>query len=203
MVTASETSGYKRLNESRIKALTGGDAITARHLYESEQTFTPEFTLWLSTNDKPRIHDHSDGFWRRLRLIPFTQKFEGENDDKELEGKLLTEAAGILAWAIDACLEYQVTGLNEVPESVRAATEAYRQESDPLADFLSEKCETGGGLEAQATILFRTYAYWAEDQGMKGKEVLSRTAFGRQIGERFDKRKANAGNVYLGIGVRE
>lgn len=203
LVTASETSGSKRLNESRIKALTGGDAITARHLYESEQTFTPEATLWLVTNHKPIVRDDSDGFWRRVLLIPFVCQFMGEDDDTDLLDKLLAQAPGILAWAVDGCLEWQARGKLEVPIIVKQATEAYRLESDPLAEFLAEKCETGAGLETRAADLYRAYSAWTESEGMKGREVLSKTGFGRLIGEKFGKRKGKAGNIYQMIGLKE
>src|SRR5262249_1746642 len=71
-VTASESSEV-RLNEARIKALTGRDPMTARGLYQAEFTFEPVAKFWLATNKKPRVKDDSDGFWSRVKLIPFTQ----------------------------------------------------------------------------------------------------------------------------------
>ena len=76
LVTASE-SGEVRLNEPRIKALTGSDPVTARFLYSEPFTFTPTAKFVLATNTKPVVADNSFGFWRRLRLVPFTRCFEG------------------------------------------------------------------------------------------------------------------------------
>jgi integrase len=74
-VTASETNDGTRLNESRIKALTGCDPITARFLHGEFFTFRPQAKFWLAVNHKPIVRDDSYGFWRRIRLIPFTETF--------------------------------------------------------------------------------------------------------------------------------
>lgn len=76
-VTAIETNDSARLNEARLKGLTGSDAITARHLYGDFFTFHPVAKMWLAFNHKPLVADDSHGFWRRMRLIPFPKAFEG------------------------------------------------------------------------------------------------------------------------------
>jgi putative DNA primase/helicase len=76
-VTAVETNENVRLNEGRVKALTGGDRCTARFLYREYFSFDPTAKLWLAFNHKPQVSDDSHGFWRRVRLIPFLAQFSG------------------------------------------------------------------------------------------------------------------------------
>ncbi|MBC1420199.1 DNA primase family protein, partial [Listeria fleischmannii] len=71
-VTTTEPNEGVRLDEGLVKQLTGGDKVTARHLYKNEFEFTPEFKIWMATNHKPIIRGRDDGIWRRLHLIPFT-----------------------------------------------------------------------------------------------------------------------------------
>lgn len=59
LLTASETNDGTRLNEARIKALTGGDPITARFLHGEFFTFRPTAKFWLSLNHKPVVRDDS------------------------------------------------------------------------------------------------------------------------------------------------
>ena len=61
-VTASETEGSVRLNEQRIKNLSGRDPQTCRFLHREYFTYDPMFLLVMSTNEKPEIRDYSDGF---------------------------------------------------------------------------------------------------------------------------------------------
>ena len=99
--------------ESKIKRLTGGDSITARHLYGHNFTFTPSHTLWVSGNHKPRVKGTDLGIWRRIRLVPFSVQIPDEEVDPTLPTQLLGELSGILMWAIEGCLDWQEHGGSE------------------------------------------------------------------------------------------
>ena len=73
-VSASEAIEGARLNEARLKMLSGGDPVPARHLYGRWFSFLPALALWLSCNHRPRVEDDSHGFWRRVHLVPFTRQ---------------------------------------------------------------------------------------------------------------------------------
>ena len=201
LVTASETSESTRLNEARIKALTGGDPITARHLYRNESTFWPVCKIWLGTNHKPIIGDDSLGFWQRIHLIPFRQQFIGENDDRQLGTILKAESSGILAWAIKGCIKWQRDGLRP-PEAVIEATKDYKEESDPLADFLADCCEPGDEYTGRSGDLYKAYDNWADNQGMPWSERLTHKVFGSRLGQKFDRKRSNKGMVYYGIKLK-
>ena len=141
------------------------------------------------------------GFWRRVRLIPFTREFRGTDADPKLEEKLRAELPGILAWAVRGCLEWKQSGLNP-PECVTAATEQYRLESDPLAEFVAERCIEGTGMAVTGADFYRAYAKWTEDRGMKDSERLTSTTFGTRMSQRFQNKKGMNGKVYYGVGLR-
>jgi putative DNA primase/helicase len=111
-VVASETNDGARLNEARVKALTGCDPVTARFLHGEFFTFEPVAKFWLSVNHKPVIKDDSHGFWRRLRLIPFLQRFDV---NPNLADELRAEGRGILAWAVVAAWPGNRTGCSLRP----------------------------------------------------------------------------------------
>jgi hypothetical protein len=54
-VCAVETESGRRLAEALVKAMTGGDTMSARFLYRETFQFKPSFKLWLAVNHKPRI----------------------------------------------------------------------------------------------------------------------------------------------------
>jgi putative DNA primase/helicase len=116
-VAAAEVEQGRVLAESKVKQLTGSDTVTARFLYSEPFDFKPEFKLWLSTNNKPVIRGTDDAIWDRIRLIPFTRRFEGANADSRLPEKLREELPGVLAWMVRGCLEWRKDGLGE-PERV-------------------------------------------------------------------------------------
>jgi putative DNA primase/helicase len=109
---------------------------------------------WLSVNHKPTVQDDSFGFWRRMRLIPFTHQFPL---NQNFGARLGAEAAGILAWAVRGCLLWWAEGLSP-PAAVLDATAEYQRESDDLGEFLFECCRVDDPkAEARASALFTSY----------------------------------------------
>jgi putative DNA primase/helicase len=197
-VIASETNDGSRLNEARIKALTGCDPITARFLHGEFFTFEPVGKFWLSVNHRPIVRDDSYGFWRRIRLIPFSQRFDV---NLALADALQAEGPGILAWCVRGCLDWQRDGLHP-PAIVTAATREYEEDSDPLAGFLAEACKLEPDSEVGAKDLFEHYRRWTEGHGLTDRERLSATMFGRKLGERLQRSKRRTGCVYQGVARR-
>lgn len=162
LVTAVETEEGRRWAESRIKALTGGDAITARFMRQDYFTFRPAFKLLVIGNHKPRLLAVDDAIRRRLHLVPFEAKFAGDRIVQDMPTKLREEWPGILRWMIDGCLKWQAEGLAP-PEKVTAATAHYFANQDTLAEWRVERCETGPGFWETPTRLFNSWRAYAKD----------------------------------------
>ena len=189
-VIAAETQEGSRLDEAKVKRLTGGDKITGRRMREDFWDFDPTHKLVILSNHKPRIVGTDEGIWRRVLLIPFPSKFwdpdkpaqPGEDRDprfradKQLLAKLKTEAPGILAGAVRGCLEWQREGL-QPPAEVIAATEQYRAEQDLVAEFLGERCTLTGNKydRIRSGELFATFQKWADAAGER--TVPNRNSF--------------------------
>jgi putative DNA primase/helicase len=194
-ITSSETGGSQRLNEARVKALTGRDPITARFLHREFFTFQPVAKFWLASNEKPEVRDTSLGFWRRIHLIPFTQSF-ADRADLELKDKLQAEGPGILAWAVRGCMAWQERGLNP-PSVVSEATKAYRTESMPLARFLADCCVVKESARATFGDLFQSYVRWAGGASRMGKHEFSEA-----LRQRFAQDPHNSQRVtFVGVGL--
>jgi phage/plasmid-associated DNA primase len=84
---------------------------------------------------------------------------------------------------------------------VTDATASYREESDPLGEFLMASCVLGDGLFAGASAAYQAYRAWAAKEGLSDKEAMTSTAFGKRMTARFRKHSRNSGKVYLGIGL--
>jgi putative DNA primase/helicase len=168
-----------------------------RYLYAEFFEFEPTHKIWIATNHKPVIHGTDHAMWRRICLIPFRVTIPEAEQDKAMADKLLAELDGILAWAVQGCLDWQKSGLAAPPE-VRLATQRYRKEQDIVGTFLTDCCMVRQGAEAQATDLYRAYSTWCDDNG---EQSISGTLFGRQMTER-GLAKIKSGCVYYqGIGL--
>jgi P4 family phage/plasmid primase-like protien len=72
LVCCNEAEDGRRLAESLVKELTGGDKIRARRMREDFWEFSPTHKIWLAANHKPSVRGTDHGIWRRIKLIPFT-----------------------------------------------------------------------------------------------------------------------------------
>ncbi len=124
-VAAIETEQGRRWAESKVKSLTGGDKISARFMRQDFFEFFPQFKLFVAGNHKPAIRNIDEAMKRRLHLIPFTVTVQPERRDKHLQQKLLAERDGILAWAVQGCLDWQRLGRLSPPQQVLEATEEW------------------------------------------------------------------------------
>lgn len=194
-VTTVEPNQGARLNEGLLKQLTGGDTVTARHLYGKEFEFEAEFKLWMATNHKPIIRGRDLGIWRRMHLIPFTVQIPDEKVDKNLKYKLKKELTGVLNWAVEGCIKWQKEGL-KMPQAVEDAVKEYKSEMDVITAFLEDRTVMGPG-EVASGDLYKTYVEWtAENNEYK----MSNTMFGKEVSLRFSKGQNSKGRViYKGL----
>lgn len=204
LVWASESNEGRRINAGLIKQLTGGDRLNVRTLHSEPIEFDATHKILLLTNNKPHIPADDQAAWDRTVLIPFTQRFVDhptlDNEharDPELKAALLAEAPGILAWLVQACLEWQAVGL-AIPQTIATATAAYREDEDTIGGFLADCCMVGRDYSARAGDLYAAYRQWAGDGAM------SQTAFGTRLKRRFEAVRAGStgGFLYRGVGLR-
>lgn len=180
LVAATETEAGKRLAESLVKQLTGGDPITARFLHAEYFTFLPTFKLWLSGNHKPAIRGVDEGMWRRIQMVPFEVRIPEGEVDPDLKDKLRQEAPGILAWCVAGCLDWQQNRL-EPPAAVQEATGGYRREMDTIGDFIEECIESASGEFLSSGDLYKAYRAWCEEHGehVRSQKALSQEMVAR------------------------
>ena len=171
-VSASEGEEGQVFSESVLKQVTGGDTITCRFLYHEYFSYRPAFKLMLSTNVVPHIRSQNRAMKRRIVVIPFRQTFyaphEGKQpvQDSDLLPKLLAEKSGILAWAVEGCMDWKRGGL-AIPQDVLAETDKLFESQDPLGEFLEECCELTLDGEVQTGRLWLRYLSWCEANGRK------------------------------------
>lgn len=203
-VVASEINQNDKFDEAKVKLLTGGDALTARFMRQDHFTFTPTHHLWLMGNHQPKVESGGESFWRRLRLVGFTNTVPDDKKIDNLAETLITEEGpGILAWVIQGAIDALASGIN-APESVMAETAQYASEEDALSRFITDRCVIVDSPAAQTTTsaLYADYTRWCAREGEKpldarwlGREL--RTKHGIQTG------RTKSSRYYQGILLAE
>lgn len=200
LVTAAEFDIGARLSESLVKTITGGEEIMVRGLFEGVLQFVPQFKVMVSTNNKPKIIGLDEGIWRRIAMVPFTVTIPREDVDPNMGKKLLDEASGILNWILEGYLEWIAGGLC-IPDEVKAATDEFRAESDPIGEFMRACVVIDPAEKIRSTPLFEVYEAWCHDNGMQPRKI---TAFGKRLPELGYQRSETSGyREYIGIRLNE
>ena len=206
-VSCVETEDSHSINEAFVKALTGGEPIRGRRVYENPWQFNPTHKIILSTNHKPRIKGRDHGIWRRLCLVLFEVLFwdrdKGESGppelecDKSLKQKLADEAEGILAWGVRGCLEWQAGGLR-MPDIVKASTDEYNRNEDVIGNFLAACTKRIEGRTKFKTV-YEALETWANDIG---ENLPSKKALNGYLTDMDYRCNTTGGTAYVyGLGV--
>lgn len=147
---ASEISMNEKWNESILKALTGGDKISARNMNKDASTFRPEMGLMVMTNEIPSFPRITPAVLRRFRLIGTT--WTPPVPDTSLEEKLKQyEAPYILAKLMRYAQKvYNPNGavhehikLPPEPEAMMRVRDTTLSEKDPFYAWLRAECTYG------------------------------------------------------------
>lgn len=201
LVTASETEEGRAWAEARIKALTGGDPITARFMRQDFFEFQPQFKLTIIGNHKPILRNVDEAARRRMNMAPFL--YQPPNKDMELEGKLQKEAPAILRWMIDGCIDWQKNGLVR-PDVVIEATAEYFSEQDTVHQWVEEACVMSPTQSETLAILFKSWSDYAVANGEKpGTTKWFNQTLARLGCESVKSTPGNRGKRgFKGIGIR-
>jgi len=204
LVVASEPDKGKQLRNGLLKWLSGGDTIVARSLYQESREYKPQFTIWFQANEWPETDADDTGLWRRLKRITMDNVVpEGERDTslkKWLEDPLGGGPA-VLAWIVQGAMSYLAKGRLEVPQIVRADTEALKAANDPVQEFLQDECELGEDFSAPVSELWSRFESWQHEAG-DGYAYLSKPKFGQRLEDRGFTKIRGTGGKWVRTGLR-
>lgn len=162
LLRTSEPEKGAKLAEALIKLVTGGEPIQARRLNRDYFKFRPSFKLTMSGNYRPKIDGTDEGIWRRVVLVPWNITIDVV--DPDLPAKLHAEGSGILNRLLDGLRDYLEAGLI-IPDDVAAATQDYREDSDPLGRFLNEAVEIAEESRVSSRRMHEVFCAWAASSG--------------------------------------
>lgn len=189
-VSSIETEQGRRWNESKVKAITGGDKVSARFMRQDFFEYVPQFKLVIAGNHKPSIRNVDEAMKRRLHLIPFTVTIPPEKRDGKLTEKLLKERDGILAWAVEGCGLWRQHRLKP-PKVVVEATDEYFDDEDAIGEFVDEECYVSGTAREAISMVFQR---WRERAEKRGEYVgTSRWLVAQLLTRGFEKTRLTGG----------
>lgn len=173
LVLASESNQYERLNEAKLKAITGGDAISCAFKHRDAFNYRPQFKVWLASNQPINADPDDDAVWGRIRLIQFPISHLGK-EDKSLKDRMRRpeNLRAVLAWAVAGAVKWYALGAAGLPELQRMtiAKDVQRSEVDHVQQWLDDCCKfAGGDVFTPSRDLYTSYREWCSDNGVSAK----------------------------------
>ena len=204
LALASEADSTRKFREDLIKQLTGDAILQGAKLHGESFSFQPQFKLWFLVNQLPFVRDGSFGFWRRIKVIPFNQRFADDERDNNLPDKLWQERGGILVWLVEGAVAYHKalaasgsTGLGPC-KAIDEQVDQYRYDNDLPKRFLDECTREQKGSKVSARELYDDYCDWCRLNG--DDDIISEQIFSKRMQERgLQKVRSNAGMVYKDV----
>ncbi len=201
LVVAQETNEGRAWDEAKVKALTGGDPVTAQFMRQNFFTYQPQFKLMVASNHKPKLRAVDEAMRRRLHMIPFAVTIPPQQRDGDLPAKLREEWPGILQWAIDGCREWRTLGKLAPPAAVVSLSESYLASQDVLSEWIEDYCALGPDEWASTEALFDSFC---RHPAAQSGERLGKVQFGDKLESHGLTRKRQAGTGqrgFAGIGL--
>ncbi|EFK06743.1 phage/plasmid primase, P4 family, C-terminal domain protein [delta proteobacterium NaphS2] len=196
----------KPLDVTNFKKIVAGDEIQAQRKYLPDVKFTPIAKHLVSMNAFPGVKEKTDAFFRRIIVLEYRQKFEGEDDDKRLVDKLLEELDGIFKWSLEGLKRVLAREEIASPEAVSIAKERFREKVNPVIAFVKEACMLDvDAIQTNVKVLpadlYRAYGSWMEEAKLRS---LGKNNFYEQILLNFPhvkKRRDGTRELFFGIGL--
>ena len=205
IIQVEEPENNDKLIVSRLKEMSGDSSIEVRGLYQTNLTqFTPKFGMIFYCNEIPGLSKADKATGRRLRIIPFNNKFVDDpklpfekKKDKSLNIKFKNDVGYTQAFIkilFDNWVVKDLMNNLETPEPVLEASKTYMEESDVVKLFIDENYEIDETPEEKmrvklsATDLFNHFKRLNKDVQMdkKGFSYSLDQLFGKEIKKRYN-----------------
>lgn len=163
-----------------------GDSVTVNAKNQAQYTTVLKTKLIFVTNNMPTTSDTSDGFSRRLNILPFQVQVPLEKVDVDLEGKLATELSGILNWALVGLGELRKNNFNFTSsKAMREAKDSYMLFSRPVERFIKGCLVENHDATLSMKYLREQYSQWIKSENIADRGTTNSNVFSKKLREAF------------------
>lgn len=194
---AEETPVRSLGDSSWFKVLSAGGSYMAREIYKKPVNVVSNRTkLVMACNELPDMTDFSEGFLRRLLIVPFDATFSKEAGtvDPQIEDKLFGELSGIFNRVVEAYKRLIEQKGFTASEVVKDTIKEYKDSQNTVNLFVDEAVERSVDRHEwfiPSSNLYRAYVEWCKPMALK---PVTSTKFGTEI-SRVTKRKSFAKKI--------
>ncbi len=186
-----------------------GDSVSLEEKGKQAKEGILDILMVVSVNNLPSTADKSDGFFRRMTIIPFDQKFKradeiGENDTNVLPVDYGLEDE-ILYNEMDIVLSFALQGLERMKQNnykltkssaVERVTRNYQLDNNTALAWYEDNKDGKFLCEVPAKALYEAYELWCENNA---QPVVGVRTFGQFASKQYQKKRTKNGMCYVGV----
>ena len=150
-------------DEQMLKCLISGEIVSIDRKYLTPINYQSTAKWIISTNNDQRSRDNSNGFWRRLTIVPFEHQVPESQLIHGLENQIIQHELDLfLDWCLEGLQRLMVRGkLPPEPAAVQAAKQDAVEASNSIAAWINDQDITLGiTCNYRKDLAFEGYCQW-------------------------------------------
>lgn len=197
---STENEVMTTFNTQEFKALTSGDMVEVEKKYKDAYSVNNYTKIIIVLNKMMDSDDMSDGYYRRLQIIPFNKTYHELKQGQQkkpnvnymnplLLDELKKELPGIMNFALKGLriLEENNFRLTSCSESDKAL-EVYKRQQNPMSVFVDECVKQTVGDKIKRSDITKSFESWLIGYGVTRFRNLSKPAILEQFQKELEKR---------------
>lgn len=158
-----------KIKDRAFKTLTAAETTQINRRYRDPISVKVMGKWLILGNHIPEVTDHSEGFWRRLDIVPFEVTVPKAERDPMLARRIIErELTGVLNWALEGVVRLQARGRFDpvLPPAMQQTLEIAQVDSDPVRTW-SQESEIGlkTASDTLKADVYSSYSAWCRSNG--------------------------------------
>lgn len=182
-----------------VNALISGEPVMVDRKFRDPVIVLSHAKICWAMNELPRVNDGSNGLFRRVKVIEFTELPEGVRAPS-IKATIKTEGSGILNWALAGLARLRARGGFDIPQCVIEATDLFKMTNDIPFLFAGEMLETGPNYSISGSGLYKAYRDWCDENGHKAQSSTSVAMDWRRLG--YKRKRTSHGVLWEGVRLK-
>ena len=163
-----------------FKRLTGNDTVDFNYKDRCIE-FINKAKFVILTNTIPLLDGYDYGVERRIKILPFNNKFIGDKRDLFIMDTLEMELDGILNWILDGYHLWKKEHLDDEPDFITEMLQNHILGNDPIEEFIQRFCDIDNNYKCKVSYLYGQYIGYCKNFY---REPVGKNKFGELLDQK-------------------
>ncbi|MGO3732068.1 MAG: phage/plasmid primase, P4 family [Vagococcus sp.] len=168
-------------DSSNFNSVVTGDDVMVEEKNKPAYSTSFQMTIIQSTNSMPKIHNKTEGTYRRIVIVPFSANFKGQGDNWKIKDEYIKNKS-VLEYVLFKAINMNFERF-AVPSESEKLMKDYKQVNDPMVDF---KENVFDNLNLNKIPFYIVYGYYKEFCHDNNFQPMSKLKFSRDFETMLD-----------------